>query len=163
MFRSMSPVATSAALLLLACGDRPQPAATAGVGPAIDTSAVAGEIRRLSEAHAKAAVARDTTMVGSIYADDVRYLPADGEEGRGKPQEIWREAVRTPDAKITYEPTDISVATSGDLAVERGTIAVAIKGKATDKGHYIYVWQPREGEWKVTDYMWSTRPPEAGR
>src|SRR5687767_14217765 len=131
MFRSISPVAASAALLVLACSDRPQPAATAGVGTAIDTSTVADEIRRLTEAHAKAAMARDTTVVGSIYADDVRYLPADREEMRGKPREIWREVLRMPEFKITYQPTAVSVATSGDLAVERGTIDVATKGKAT--------------------------------
>jgi ketosteroid isomerase-like protein len=163
MFRSMSPVAISAALLFLACSDRPQPAGTASVGTAIDTSAVAGEIRRLSETHAKAAVDRDTTVVGSIYADDVRYLPADGEEMRGKPREIWHEVLRMPEIKISYQPTAISVATSGDLAVERGTIKIATKGKATEQGHYIYVWQPRGGEWKVTDYMWSTRPSKDSR
>ena len=114
-------------------------------------------------ASGKAAVARDTTVVGSIYADDVRYLPADGEEMRAKPREIWHEVLRMPEIKISYQPTAISIATSGDLAVERGTIDIATKGKATEQGHYIYVWQPRGGEWKVTDYMWSTRPPKAGR
>jgi ketosteroid isomerase-like protein len=57
---------------------------------------------------------------------------------------------------IRYTPEAIEVARSGDLADERGEIAVSSNGKPMHDGNYIYVWKKRNGEWRVTLYMWNT-------
>jgi ketosteroid isomerase-like protein len=125
----------------------------------VNTDSIASEIRRRSEAHAKAAVAKDTAGVGTIFAEDVRYLPNDGDASTGGLRDIWREVKKVKGVTIAYTPTDITVAKAGDLAVERGAIKVTQDGKLAQVGHYIYVWQPRADDWKVTDYMWATRQP----
>ena len=124
----------------------------------VNVDSIGSEIRRLSEAHAKAAVEKDTDGVGGIFADDALYMPADDDGVKGGLRDIWRGAMGVKGLTIGYTPQNIKVAEAGDLAVERGTIANTMNGKPLEVGHYIYVWQPQGGEWKVTDYMWSTRP-----
>lgn len=127
--------------------------------PIINTDSIESEIRRLSEAHAKSTVDKDIATVGVIFAGDARYIPNDGDVSTGGIRDIWRDVVKIRDLTITYTPKDITVAKAGDLAVERGAITVTEKAKPVEVGHYMYVWQPRAGEWRVTDYMWATRKP----
>lgn len=48
---------------------------TSATDATVNTVTIASEIRRLSEAHAKSAMDKDTARVGTIFAEDARYLP----------------------------------------------------------------------------------------
>uniref|UniRef100_A0A914UM71 DUF4440 domain-containing protein n=1 Tax=Plectus sambesii TaxID=2011161 RepID=A0A914UM71_9BILA len=47
--------------------------------------------------------------------------------------------------------TCVSVALSGDLAVERGTASVTLP-EGEKKGYYLCVWRNEGGKWKVFNY-----------
>ena len=130
-----------------------------GRSTAPDSAAAVAEIRALGEEHARAAADRDTAKIGDIYAEDVLYLPADGppEHGREAVRGAWSRGMSVPGLVIRYTPETIEAARSGDLAYERGMVAVSSNGKPMHDGNYIYVWKKRNGEWRVTLYMWNTR------
>jgi ketosteroid isomerase-like protein len=111
---------------------------TSAMNPTVNTDSIASEIRRLSEARAKSAIDKDTATVGTIFADDARYLPNDGDASTGGIRDIWRGVMKVKDVTIAYTPKDITVAKGGDLAVERGAIKVTERGKPVEVGHYIY-------------------------
>ena len=142
-------------------GPRPHRSGTATAGgAAADTAAIAREIRRLSEAHAKAAAEKDTAKVGTIYDTDVLYLPQNDSSDHGAVavRALWVGALKVPGLIINYEPQKITVSAAGDVAIERGNITGTMNGRPDWVGHYLYVWQKRGGQWRVTDYIWNTHP-----
>lgn len=148
-----------------ACGGQATPdggaQAEASRDGAPDSTAAVGEIRALGEQHARAVAERDTARIGDIYGEDVVYLLADGprEHGREAVRGAWSRGVSVPGLAIRYTPETIEVARSGDLAYERGVVAVSRDGKPMSDGNYVYVWKKRNGEWRVALYMWNTREP----
>jgi ketosteroid isomerase-like protein len=132
--------------------------------PSGDGSTASAEraIRERGEQHARAVAARDTIGAGLIYAEDVVYLPADGapEQGHDAVRAAWARGLSATDHEIRYRPETVEVSQSGDLAYERGLVSASRDGKPLFDGNYVYVWKKRDGEWRVTLYMWNTR--EAG-
>lgn len=64
---------------------------------------------------------------------------------------------------ITFEPLDIQVAGSGDLAVERGRYTLAATApdgsQLDDEGSYLVAWVKQDGQWMVAhDIFNSDRP-----
>jgi uncharacterized protein (TIGR02246 family) len=119
-------------------------------------------IRELGEQHSRAVAARDTIGAGRIYAEDVVYLPADGapEHGQEAVRAAWARGLLASDHEIRYRPETVEVSQSGDLAYERGLVSVSRAGNPLSDGNYVYLWKKRNGEWRVTLYVWNTR--EAG-
>jgi len=113
-------------------------------------------IRAAVEDWSAASQAKDVEGFVSVYADDAVLML------EGAPDLEGAEAIRAgiggmmqdPNFNLWFEPTQVVVAESGDLAYETGTYSLGIsdpEGNAVSQhGHYVVVWRKQsDGNWKV--------------
>jgi uncharacterized protein (TIGR02246 family) len=104
----------------------------------------------------KAAETNDLDKAMSLYADDAVFL------GSGVPAQVGKENIRkviqgllaAPGLHFTVNITSVTVARSGDLAMDQGTVeetATDKKGKTvTNTSQYVLVWKKMpDGSWKI--------------
>lgn len=112
----------------------------------------AARIRALDQAWLVAASKRDLEGMMAIYAPDAQELLP------GSPAIVGRDAIRSfyrglleqfPRFAHYFEPQEITVAQSGELAVVRGTYrftADTLHPHALQVGKFIGVWRYRDGD-----------------
>ena len=118
-------------------------------------------IRGLSATWQKALLARDAETQASMFADDgISYH--DGQAPLVGPQAIleWeKNAVnRHPKAKITSRTTELTIAASGDVAIQAGEGELTDLGEsgedhAVHKQRFLTIWKKVNGRWKVAHDM----------
>jgi len=111
-------------------------------------------IRELDRQWQAAVDARDVEAALAFHAADGIQMIA------GSPAVVGTDSLRAwyeswlPLEGITnkFDPVEIVVAASGDLAYDRGTYRFSMQtpdGPAVNVGKYLVVWTKRGGEWKV--------------
>lgn len=136
--------ASALALLAMSCTEKP---------PADTRVANEAAIRDADVAWSKAAVAQQVDAVLGYYADDASSFVDNGPIATGKQAigDAWRDLFAMGYA-ISWQPTKVDVAQSGDLGYSQGTYEQKIgasNGK-THKGKYVVVWKKQEGgSWKA--------------
>jgi uncharacterized protein (TIGR02246 family) len=121
---------------------------------AADSKAEEQQIRDLDAKWVAAVAAKNAEATAAFYADDGRIMPpnAPAAEGPVAVAEVWRGLFQLQDFALTFEPTEIVVAESGDIAYDIGTYSLAFtseQGPVQDLGKYVVVWKKVGGEWKV--------------
>ena len=123
--------------------------------PHDDAAAHAERIRALDADWLSAVKRRDLDGMMAIYAVDAQELLP------GMPPVVGRNAIRTFYASLLqrqprlahhFEPQQIMVGASGDLAVVRGTYrftADALVPAAVQVGKFVGVWRHEEGDWRL--------------
>ena len=113
-------------------------------------------IRAASTTWSQAAQAKDADKAVSMYADDAIGFSDRGPMLKGKEsiREEWKTMMALPGPGLSFAPTAVEVARSGDMAYEYGLydfITTDKKGKTNDeKGKYVTVWKKQaDGSWKV--------------
>jgi uncharacterized protein (TIGR02246 family) len=112
-------------------------------------------IRDLDAAWSHAAGTKDLDKTVSVYADDASMLPSNAPIANGKEaiRGVWSQLMSLPGFSISFAPTKIVVAKSGDLAYEIGTFQLGLndaQGKPSAVvGKYVVNWQKRAGQWKA--------------
>lgn len=104
----------------------------------------------------KAAETNDLDKAMALYADDAVFLSS------GVPAAVGKDNIRkdiqgllaAPGMKFTVNISSITVARSGDLAMDQGTVQVTTTGKggkpATGTSQYVLVWKKMpDGSWKI--------------
>jgi len=135
------------AVLLLVAGS------TIAIGK--DTSVDEQAIRALDAAWDKAAQAKDLDKSVSYYADDASMLPQGMPIASSKEaiRAVWTQLLSAPGGLLTFAPSKITIAGSGDMAYEIGAFQMTAndaQGKpATSTGKFVVVWRKRGGQWKV--------------
>ena len=124
--------------------------------PEVNLAAQEKVIRDAETEFAKAVATRDVEKVVAFYAEDAVMLPPGKAVVAGKAaiRASWTETLGLPDLTLTWTPTKVEVAKSGDLAYDFGTNAMSHKaasGKVVnDHGKYATVWKKGEkGDWKA--------------
>jgi len=114
----------------------------------------------------KAAESRDVDKLVSFYADDAIVLPAHAAIATTKDsiRNIFQRLLSIPGVALSWKPTNVTVAGSGDLAYSTGTYQMSApddSGKSiTDHGKYVAVWKKQaDGNWKVAVDIWNTDLP----
>ena len=111
-------------------------------------------IRALDTAWSQAAQAKNLDKTVSYYADDASMLPPNMPIATGKDaiRAVWSKLLTMPGA-VTFAPSKVVVAKSGDLAYEIGAFQItgdAAQGKpSVSTGKFVVAWQKRAGQWKV--------------
>jgi uncharacterized protein (TIGR02246 family) len=148
---------------VLATGCAPaEPAA-----PNVDLAAEEAAIRTRSEAIAAAEQAKNGPAMAAFYAEDVVVHPSGSPRlsGRAAYQEYFTGLMSQlpPDASLVSTTGGITVASSGDMAVETGSSQFTMGGTTT-AGKYLVVWRKISGEWLVAALSWNddTAPAPAG-
>lgn len=129
----------------------------------IDMAALKTEIQAKEDAFAAAEKAKDADAVAAYYADDAVSYNRNREPLSGKAAIkegiAQRLAADTTGSLSTYQVVDLFA--DGDLLVEIGSFTSRNPaGQETDKGHYMSVFQKRDGKYVCVRDMNVTSLPE---
>lgn len=146
-------------MVLGACG--------ACANPGVDTAMEQRAIRELEARWSQAAQARDVAAFVSFFAEDGIQLQPNRPPliGRQAIEEAVRQAM-TPNVSLSFEPVEIVVSRSRDMAYDRGTYrlrAEAPAGTVEDHGSYLVVWKKVNGEWKAAVDIFNSDVPTPAR
>jgi ketosteroid isomerase-like protein len=112
-------------------------------------------IRQTDIDWSKAAAAKDVDKIVSYYADDGSIYPPNQPVAAGKPaiKVAWTGMVNLPGFMVSWVPSRVEVAKSGDLGWSTGTynLTLTVPGAPpNDHGKYVAVWKKQQdGSWKV--------------
>jgi uncharacterized protein (TIGR02246 family) len=148
----------AAVMGMAACSQNTGPAAPAA-GPAMTADSRAADeeaIRAADLAWSKAAGSKDAAATAAFYAEDAVLLApmAPVTKGRTAIQQAFATMMADPNFALSFAPTRIVVAKSGDIAYDHGDFQLTVsekKGKAnTLKAVYVVVWgKQADGSWKA--------------
>lgn len=133
-----------------------------------DPEAVRARIRARNDAWREAAARNDLEGMLAIYAADARELlpgmPA--VEGRETIRDFYAGLIeRFPRFRNDFEPEEILVGGSADLAVARGRFRFTPdtdQPDDTQQGKYVGVWRRVEGEWRLAINISHADEPRGG-
>jgi ketosteroid isomerase-like protein len=95
------------------------------------------------------------TPAAAFYAPDGRFMVPNAPiaEGREAVAAMWGCLLSLPNVALTFGPTQIEAAASGDLAFEIGTYALGFDragaARVEDRGKYVVVRKRLDGAWKA--------------
>jgi uncharacterized protein (TIGR02246 family) len=141
-------------------------AACATKDPVDTRESDAKTIRDTEAAMMKAAQAKDLDAFVAFYADDASVLTPNAPIFTGKQpiKDGLKPMLSDPQFSLTFMPTRVEVAKSGDLAFTQGPYKMTfsdVRGnRFEDEGKYLTVWRKLpDGSWKaVEDTMNSDLP-----
>lgn len=155
----MSRFARSTALMLLAaaiagCATTPR------VSPATEEAA----IRDLTQQWLRAVAAKDVATIAGFYAMDANQMTPNGPPfvGVAAIRNGWDELLHRPNVSLTFAPTSVRVANSGELASEVGSYQLSFTtpdGPVRDEGTFASTWQKMGGQWKVVSEVVTSSKP----
>jgi ketosteroid isomerase-like protein len=101
----------------------------------------------------------------SYYSDDASLLPPNAPLATGKPaiRALWT-TLLGPGVSLSWQPTKVEVARSGELAYVMGTYADTAKdakgNTVSDHGKLIEIWKKQtDGQWKVVADIYNSDVP----
>ena len=144
--------AIAVASVLAGCMQTPQKPAEMPDTRAADEAAIrAGDAQFVT-----AAQTHDLDKAMALYADDAVFI------GSGLPAAVGKENIRkviqgllsAPGLQLAVNTTSVTVARSGDLAIDQGTVDAKATGKdgkpAASSSQYVLVWKKMpDGSWKI--------------
>ena len=141
------------ALVLAACAPQAQaPPAAPPDTRAADEAAIHAAVKEWSAS----AQAKDADKFASFYAESATVMFEDAADisGSASIREAIGGMMQDPNFALSFAADKVVAARSGDLAYETGTYEMTMsdakKKPATEKGHYVVVWQKQaDGAWKV--------------
>jgi uncharacterized protein (TIGR02246 family) len=138
--------------ILTACNTASQPSGQPPDTRAADEAA----IRALDAEWVKAIASKDLAQATSYYADTAEMFTPNAPAASGKDavQKLCAGMLALPGFALSFAPSKVEVARSGDLAYETGEYEMTVndkKGKPqTVKAKYVVVWGKQPGgNWKA--------------
>ena len=120
-------------------------------------------LRDLDAQWSKAAAAKDLEQTVAYYSEQAIVLPPNATRAatRETIRNLWKDLLATPGLGITWEPTNVKLSSSGEMAWVSGTYELTMNdpsGKpANDRGKYLEVWEKQpDGNWKCAADMWNS-------
>ena len=158
------------ALLLPACQAREKPAsdgAEVNSAAAVDTAGDEQAIRAHVDHWLQLVKAKDASGIAKLYAEDGAVMPPNAPIGKGRAaiQQAWASMMRTPGFDLTFNPEQIAISSSGDMALDRGTYSLTVAPAGTtqtDTGKYVVVWRKIGGDWKAVADIFNSDLPASG-
>lgn len=155
------PFFAIAALFMASCSNTTQ-----APEAALNLDSVKAEIQKLEDAYAAGDKAKDADAIVAYYSDDAISYSSNEEPSVGKAAIKERIAARIAKevAGQAYAYTLVDVFAEGKQAVEVGTWTTTDSaGKEVDKGHYMSVFEKRDGKYIcIRDMSVSSMPAKAG-
>jgi uncharacterized protein (TIGR02246 family) len=158
------------ALLLPACQAREKPAndgAEVNSAAAVDTAGDEQAIRAHVDHWLQLVKAKDASGIAKMYAEDGAVMPPNAPIGKGRAaiQQAWASMMRTPGFDLTFNPEQIVISSSGDMALDQGTYTLTVApagAPQTDTGKYVVVWRKIGGDWKAVADIFNSNLPASG-
>ena len=140
-----------------------QPSSAGSPSDSANNQPVERILRDLDAEWAKAAAAKDVERTISFYSADAIVLPPNAASAatREEIRNVWKEMLASPGLLISWQPTRVELAKSGDMAWVSGAYELTTNdgsGKpVTDRGKYLEVWEKQaDGNWKCRADMWNS-------
>jgi uncharacterized protein (TIGR02246 family) len=137
-----------------------------GTASAQTKSAIEKAIRDLDAQWSTAAGTKDVDKTVSFYSDDATVLPANAPAVTTKDgiRKTWQDLLASPGLAISWRPTKVEVAKSGDLVCLTGTYEMTVNDASgnpiNDRGKYVEVWEKqKDGKWKCGIDIWNSDLP----
>ncbi len=108
----------------------------------------------------------DAARVARFYTADGKFLVPNHAIAQGRDQvaRAWDGLLKLPNLTLTFGPTLLEVAETGDMAYEVGIYSLSfdrVGGRVQDEGKYVVVWKNVNGEWQAAaDILNSSLPAE---
>jgi uncharacterized protein (TIGR02246 family) len=108
--------------------------------------------------------AKDAAAVAQLYAEDGVLMPPNMPIAKGPAaiQKVWAEMMALPGFELTFATEQLTLASGGDMALDRGTYRFAATPNATpyeEVGKAVVVWRKVGGEWKVAADIFNSDLP----
>jgi ketosteroid isomerase-like protein len=133
---------------------------------ATDLKADEAAIRKADSDWVEAARSKHVDAWLAFYTDDAVVLPPNDKvaNGRESARKSVDDLLSLPALSITWQPTNVAVAHSGDLAYLTGAYSIAFKGAngepLTDQGKLLEVWKKQpDGKWLCSADIWNSDLP----
>ena len=127
-----------------------------------ERSANEAAIRKIDAAWSHAAETKDVDGMVAPYAADGSVLPFNAPIGTGTVaiRQVWSSLMSKPGFRLTFAPTKIEVAGSGEMAWEVGTFELRLNdaqgNPMTMLGKYVVTWKKDGGTWKAAADIFNT-------
>lgn len=127
-----------------------------------DRSADEAAIRKIDVAWSHAAETKDIDGTLAPYDADGSVLPFNAPIATGAAaiRQVWSSLMSKPGFHLTFAPTKIVIAGSGDMAWEVGTFELILNDAQgypmTMLGKYVVTWKKLGGTWKVAADIFNT-------
>jgi ketosteroid isomerase-like protein len=152
---SMTACMAAAMLALAACGQ----------ARGADAAASADEMKRKQREWVSAYNTGDMNTVVAAFAPDAVVMPPQSPATSGSEEirKLWTEgsaSMREAGLAVVLGDDDTARA-SGDVGWQSGGYTYRnAAGQAEPGGHYLGVWENRDGKWLIVRFMWTEdRPP----
>lgn len=122
------------------------------------------EIMELSREWSNRVGQGDVDWTVDLHAENGRVMPPNAEPAVG-PEAVrafWGGLLGTEGLSVSWEPSEVHVASSGDMAYELGTYEMTLPDGSEDDGKYTVVWVKEGGEWRIAVDMFSSNRPPPG-
>ncbi len=159
----------ASALLISSChtakesADDTSTEVAASTTTAAEEEAIRGQVARWLEL----TKAKDAAAIAQLYAEDGAFMPPNAPIAKGRTaiEQNWAALMGTPGFDLLITPEQITVSSSGDMALDRGNyrLTIAPEGKPqVDTGKYVVVWRKIDGEWKAAADIINSDLPAGG-
>lgn len=125
-------------------------------------------IAQLDADWAKAAASKNVDATVAFYSDDATVAPPNAPALTDKKsiRDLWASLLGPDLVSITWKPTKIEVARSGDLAYLNGSYQMTAKdakgAPVEEKGKMVEVWKKQaDGKWKCVSDIFNSDAPVA--
>jgi ketosteroid isomerase-like protein len=139
-----------------------------GVSSSAQTRSQDGaEVRAADQEWARVFAAKDLKASVDFCADEASVLVPNAPIATGKQaiSQAFAAFFAIPDFKISWHPSKVEVANSGELGYSTGVYEMTFKdaaGKAmSDHGKYVTIWKKQGGKWKVVSDIFNSDLPAA--
>ena len=104
----------------------------------------------------------DSSAIAALYTSDGVLLPPNQERIRGADiDNTWGSFMRMGVKEITLATDEVTG--NEEMLAETGNYEIyGPDNKMWDKGKYIVLWKPENGEWKLHRDIWNSDMPAAG-
>lgn len=130
----------------------------------VDLAAEEQQIRELGRQWVEWVAAKDVKAIVDLYAEDGVIMPPNAAQAQGAEAigAVWESITQLPEVAMSFEPTTIEVAQSGDMAYDIGTYSLSFaadQGRVEDEGKYVVVWVKEGGDWKAAADIFNSNQP----
>ncbi len=126
--------------------------------PRVNTENESAAIRQIDQRMVQSLAARDQAALANYYAPNAALMMANAPKATGRAAigSAWGSMLGLPNFAMSFTPTSITVARSGDLATDVGTYQLSFdgpQGRVNDVGKYTVGWQKIDGQWLIASDM----------